>query len=296
MKHNLRKNLQRLRDYDEDVYNDVMKSNPRSWCRAFYKIDGECCEDVENNTIESFNNSIGKAREKPVLPMLETIRRLAMTQISLRKTKASNHPSKFTPYVQKILDEEHEDADICTIWPGTSGKFEVETVWDSERVNMTDKTCTSCKWDITGIPCVHAYGVILKRNLDPDDYVSDWFLTTRWRGTYNEAMIPLRVAGHWSRGDISLVGIPLEPPQPGRKKNRKKQKRKKGLNESPSKKKKNKRKNLKRKTQESPKKTQPKRTMHCKKCGGAGHNSRPCAKRAKRGHGKACASQVDQDS
>lgn len=119
----------------------------------------------------------------------------------------------------------------------------------------------------------------MKRKLDPDDYVSDWFLTTRWRETYNEAMIPLRGAGHWSRGDISLVGIPPEPPQPGRKKKSKKQKRKKGLSESPSKKKKKK---LKRKAQESPLKTQPKRTMHCKKCGGAGHNTRSCAKRAKR--------------
>lgn len=120
-----KKNLQRLRDYDEAVYNDVMQSNPRSWCIAFYKIDGKCCEDVDNNTFESFNNSIGKAREKPIMPMLETIRRLAMTRISVRKSIANKHPSKFTTYVQNFLDAEHEDASKCTIWSGTSGRFEV---------------------------------------------------------------------------------------------------------------------------------------------------------------------------
>uniref|UniRef100_A0A0D3CKX6 Uncharacterized protein n=1 Tax=Brassica oleracea var. oleracea TaxID=109376 RepID=A0A0D3CKX6_BRAOL len=63
--------------YDTEVHEDVVKTNPKSWCRAFYKV-GPCVEDVENNSTESFNNSIGKARDKPYVPMLETIARLAM--------------------------------------------------------------------------------------------------------------------------------------------------------------------------------------------------------------------------
>ncbi|XP_020891538.1 uncharacterized protein LOC9324683 isoform X2 [Arabidopsis lyrata subsp. lyrata] len=285
-------NLERLKEYDEGVYNDVMNSNPKSWCRAFYKIDGKCCEDVENNTVESFNNSIGKAREKPVMPMLETIRRLEMTRISLRKAIANSHPGKFTTYVQKFLDEEHEDAAKCTIWPCTSGKFEVKISGQSERVDMTLKKCTCCKWDICGIPCQHAYGVILKNNLNPDDYVSDWFLTSRLRETYNEAMIPQRGSNYWARGDVALVTQPPEPLQLGRKKKDKKQKRKKGINESPSKKKSKKnKKNNKDKEIGSPSQTKPKRIMHCKKCGQGGHNSRSCAKRAKRTHGEGSGSQ-----
>ncbi|CAL9240700.1 unnamed protein product, partial [Arabidopsis halleri] len=37
-----------------------------------------------------------------------------------------------------------------------------------------------------------------------------------------------------------------------------------------------------------------KRTMHCKKCGQPGHNTRSCAKRAKRGHGEPSSSQSTQ--
>ncbi|EFH63400.1 predicted protein [Arabidopsis lyrata subsp. lyrata] len=37
--------------------------------------------------------------------------------------------------------------------------------------------------------------------------------------------------------------------------------------------------------------TKPKRIMHCKKCGQGGHNSRSCAKRAKRTHGEGSGSQ-----
>ncbi|CAA7033338.1 unnamed protein product [Microthlaspi erraticum] len=42
-------NLDRIRNYDTGVYDDVMATSPRSWCRAFYKL-GPCCEDVENNS------------------------------------------------------------------------------------------------------------------------------------------------------------------------------------------------------------------------------------------------------
>lgn len=276
------KNMERVRDYDLGVYGDVMKSNPKSWCRAFYKNEGNCCEDVENNSSESYNNTIVKAREKPMMPMLETIRRLTMVRNSTRYTIANAHSSKFTPYVQKFLDEEHEDAAKAFVFSCTTWVYEVEIDGHSERVDMRSRTCTCCKWDICGIPCQHAYGVILKKKLNSDDYVSDWFLTSRWRDLYADNVKPLRGSSHWARGDISLVSEPPEPPQPGRKKKSKKQKRKKGINESPSKKKKKKKQTKTKEVSISPSKTLTKRTMHCKNCGQAGHNSRSCAKRAKR--------------
>ena len=65
--------LDRIFNYDSAVYDDVQRMNPRTWCRAFYKI-GSCCVDVENNSTESFNSTITNAREKPFVPMLETVR------------------------------------------------------------------------------------------------------------------------------------------------------------------------------------------------------------------------------
>ena len=41
-------NLDRIFNYDVGVYDDVQKTNPKSWCRAFYRL-GPYCEDVENN-------------------------------------------------------------------------------------------------------------------------------------------------------------------------------------------------------------------------------------------------------
>lgn len=85
--------LERIFCYDTGVYNDVMKTNPKSWCRAFHKL-GSYCEDVDNNSTESFNSSINKAREKPFVAMLETIRRLAMVRIAKRSALSHAHTGK----------------------------------------------------------------------------------------------------------------------------------------------------------------------------------------------------------
>ena len=70
-----------------------MKTNPMTWVRAFFKL-GNYCEDVENNSTESFNSTITKAREKPFVPMLETVRRLAMARIAKRSDISRGHKGK----------------------------------------------------------------------------------------------------------------------------------------------------------------------------------------------------------
>uniref|UniRef100_A0A0D2ZTI9 MULE transposase domain-containing protein n=1 Tax=Brassica oleracea var. oleracea TaxID=109376 RepID=A0A0D2ZTI9_BRAOL len=71
-----KENLNRMFNYDSEEYADVIKTNPMTWVIVFLKL-GNYCEDVENNSTESFNASIVCAREKPMVPMLDTIARLA---------------------------------------------------------------------------------------------------------------------------------------------------------------------------------------------------------------------------
>jgi len=85
-----KQHLEKIRCYDTKVYESVMKTKPRSWVRAFQKI-GSFCEDVDNNSVESFNGSLNKAREKPFVAMLETIRRMAMVRIAKRSVESHTH-------------------------------------------------------------------------------------------------------------------------------------------------------------------------------------------------------------
>uniref|UniRef100_A0A1J3ISR3 SWIM-type domain-containing protein n=1 Tax=Noccaea caerulescens TaxID=107243 RepID=A0A1J3ISR3_NOCCA len=144
-----------------------MATNPRSWCRAFYKLRN-FCEDVENNSTESFNSSINKAREKPFIPMLETIARQAMARIAVRSRISHEHRGKCTLYVEKKLAKMLEDkphkhgAKKCVVTKSVNGYYESRLNGQCHRVSLENMTCSCMKWEITVIPCKHAYGVMLK--------------------------------------------------------------------------------------------------------------------------------------
>ncbi|XP_024006275.1 uncharacterized protein LOC112082868 [Eutrema salsugineum] len=265
-------NKDKISCYDSVVFVSVMKTKPETWCRAFYKL-GHYCEDVENNSTESWNASIVKARDKPFVPMLETIARLAMVRIAKRGFISLNWKSKCTPYVIDYLAEEYETAKDCTVNISTNYTYDVRASGCSYRVRMQDRTCTCRRWEITGIPCEHAYAVIIKKNLDAEDFVCHWFMTAMWRKTYTDGIVPLRGARFWPVGEEPSVHMPPSPLHPGRKKgetyrvSKKEKQRKKGKNESPVKK--------------AP--VLLKRVMHCKICGLANHNSRFHKKKGKQG-------------
>lgn len=252
--------------YDRDVYDDVMKSKTEKWCREFYKL-GPFCEDIENNSTESFNNSIGKARDKPFVLMLETIARLAMVRIAKRDVIASSHEGVCTPYVIDMLESLHEKASACTVKPSTNMTYASTLNGCAHRVSLVNRTCSCRRWEITEIPCEHAYGVMMTRGLEAQDFVAHWFRTTIWRQTYAEGIVPLWGAKFWPMGPEPPIIEPLPPDQPGRKKETKAdKKRKKGVNESPVKK----------------KEKFLKRIMHCGICGEANHNSRFHKKKSKK--------------
>ncbi|XP_048618309.1 uncharacterized protein LOC106381586 isoform X2 [Brassica napus] len=206
-------NLDRLSCYDTGVYTDVMATNPRSWCRAFFKL-GNYCEDVENNSTESFNSSINKAREKSFVHMLETIARLAMVRIATRSRESHEHQGKCTPYVQRVLakalvDKPFKDgANKCVVRRSVKGYFDSRLNGHTHRVHLEKRTCSCRKFDITGIPCKHAYGVMLKLKVDPSDFVCEWFRTAKWRRNYTDGIVPVRGSMFWPKTDAPDVHAP----------------------------------------------------------------------------------------
>ncbi|CAA7041904.1 unnamed protein product [Microthlaspi erraticum] len=287
-------NLDRLFNYDSGVYNDVMKQNPRSWCRAFYK-KGNYCEDVENNSTESFNKTIKQARGKAFVPMLETIRRLAMARIAKRSAKSHGHNGICTPYVAKFLEKEHEEASKCIVTAATNGYYEAKLDGCPYRVNLDRRTCSCHKFEICGIPCKHAYGVIMVKVKVPEDYVCHWFRTATWKRNYEEGPIPVRGIKFWPTTGAPKVHPPPVPDKSedkskdpsvdqlvdqskSKKTTKADHKRKRGVNESPTKK--------------APK--LKKRIMHCGVCGDANHNSRKHKNDSNKGQGEASQANLTQ--
>ncbi|XP_024004844.1 uncharacterized protein LOC112081996 [Eutrema salsugineum] len=161
---------------------------------------------------------MGKARDKALVPMLETIAKLAMVRIAKRSAKAINHQGICTSYVSKYLAELLEDASKCIVQPSTNMQYYLRLHGCAYRVDLTARTCSCRRWQITGIPCEHAYGVMIKKGIEAQHYVCHWFRTEMWRDTYTDGVIPVRGARFWPVGEEPSIVQPVVPDMPGRNK------------------------------------------------------------------------------
>ncbi|CAA7049377.1 unnamed protein product [Microthlaspi erraticum] len=136
--------------------------------------------------------------------MLETIKRQAMVRNEKKQKKAERWDGRCTKYVKLVLAELKEHADKCMVSHGSHGNYEVELYDDKFHVDTRKKTCSCFKWKISGIPCEHAYGVMLDAGLASDDHVNECFSTTKQRDCYIDNVKPMRGPGFWM-ADIPLI-------------------------------------------------------------------------------------------
>ena len=293
-----------LRSFDEGVYEAVMMKNPQNCSRAFFNCTS-MCEDVSNNFSESYNNTINKARELPLVAMLETIRRQCLIRNDMRRKKTEKHKGKYSLKVAKTIEEEKTYLKYCQVIPCGNGHYEVDERGHAFRVDMNSKTCAGRRWSLTGIPCRHVLRVIgMKKHLKPEDFVnSDWLLSSTWVAQYSEPLMGVNGMYFWPQSGEERI---QPPPRPLISKGpTKKQKRMKGKNESPKKKnKKGKEVEVEEHPQKKMKITREGMTLHCSRCSITGHNTRKCPnvgvlnKRASRytGEGVSQTSQASQTS
>ncbi|KAL0719454.1 hypothetical protein Bca4012_068778 [Brassica carinata] len=251
--------MKKLKAYDVEVYEAFKQRNPSSCSRAFFGTRSSC-EDALNNFSESYNNTIEKARALPLVEMLETMRRQTMVRISLRKQKTGKWNKRHSLKVDKVIAAEEKERKNCSVAiPSTNGTYEVIENGIAHKVHMRLRTCTCRRWDLTGIPCRHALKVVLLKKLNVEDYISDWYLTSKWVAQYSDTISAMNGLKFWKKSGESTLTAPPREPSKGRNKNP--EKRKKGINEEPKK---------------GKKVTNHGRKMQCYRCGLFEHNSRKC--------------------
>ena len=102
-------------------------------------------------------------------------------------------------------------------------------------------------------------------NLEVEDYISDYYLTEKWKQTYRRVLKPVNGAKFWRDSGRPRIAAPPYKHLAGRPPGKA---RIKGLNESPCKKK---------SLDTEFKVGRQGRVVHCSLCGEVGHNSRKCS-------------------
>lgn len=249
--------MQALKDYNPGAFASLLDTQPKTWSRAFFRVDS-CCNDILNNLSESFNKTIRLARRKPLLDMLEEIRRQCMVRNEKRYVIAGRLKTRFTKRAHEEIEKMIAGSQFCVRWMARDNMHEIQHGDDQFCVNMNTNTCGCRKWQMTGIPCIHAASVIIGKKQQVEDYVRDWFTVAKWQQTYTLGIKPVEGRKMWPRQNrLPVLPPPWRKGNPGRPSN---YERKKGRNETASK----------------TKMSRDHRVMTCSNCKIDGHNKAGC--------------------
>ncbi|XXG69200.1 hypothetical protein AAC387_Pa06g2128 [Persea americana] len=129
--------------------------------------------------------------------------------------------TRLTPYAEKILRKEFEDARRLGVRPASQYEYLVHSAQYIDVVHLDLQSCSYRGWDVLGIPCSHAVAAIQMRGVDPYDYCEQWFSSDVYQSTYNDIVHAIRDISQWEVQSNMPVLPPHARRQAGRpKKNR----------------------------------------------------------------------------
>ena len=129
------------------------------------------------------------------------------------------------------------------------------------KVDLRRKTCTCRRFNLTGIPCMHAIAAIYSIDEDPTRCVDSWYSKNSFEKSYRDVIYGIRMERDWKKTSLP----PLSPPPAVKQPNRPRKLQIKEVGEIPNKARRFARMN---------------KQYICCICHQDGHSARSCAKRA----------------
>nr|KAJ0184970.1 hypothetical protein LSAT_V11C900474590 [Lactuca sativa] len=121
-----------------DAISYLNENHKKIWSRSKFGTLVKC-DYITNNISESFNSWVGDIRYKPVLDLLDAIREKLMERFDKKRSKN--------------LGE-------YQVYRSSDNKAEVKFKGYRWDVVLDEKKCSCRKWQVTGLPCVHAAAFI----------------------------------------------------------------------------------------------------------------------------------------
>ncbi|KAL2338837.1 hypothetical protein Fmac_013283 [Flemingia macrophylla] len=179
------KEMQEIKKLNVEAFKHLINP-PRYWSRPRFKTNPKC-DALVNNMSEAFNSVIVEARGKSIITMLEEIRVYMMEKWAANRNKIAQFEGDILPRIQKKLDKEsHHSRNRLPSWSGEH-LFEVRSIsgcGEKFSVNLQAYECSCRKWMLTRIPCCHAISCMNYMNLDPKEYIPQYFRKAAYELVY----------------------------------------------------------------------------------------------------------------
>ncbi|WOL00644.1 hypothetical protein Cni_G09357 [Canna indica] len=239
--------IENIRIQSKELANWVMGMKPELWSNAFFK--GLRYGHYSSGASDKFNDWVSARYEPSVLQIVDTLRCKLMEMMYSRRNSSNSWTMALVPSVNQKLQEEMIKARILNVVCSTESVFEVSDE-STNIVNIETRECTCRRWQVTGLPCVHALAVLERIGGCIYDYCSKYFLTECYRLAYSLSINPIPDVG------APICSDALHIPSACPLRTRRMAGRPKEKPEEP--------------------RIAIKRAVRCSKCQGAGHNKQTC--------------------
>ncbi|XP_076935466.1 uncharacterized protein LOC143602139 [Bidens hawaiensis] len=192
------RHMEELKTSSKCAYDHLMERNPITWSKSFFEV-GRACDAYENGMSESFNLRIRTARRKPIISMLEYIRRFVMRRMFLVTKQSESFGYEVCPATKKKLEVIKKKQRHYDVIPSGNNIFEVRSAKNAYVVKIQEQTCNCGSWQLSGIPCVHTVAALAFLNKNPDTYVSPWFKKDMFKEAYKHCIKSMKGSMHWPK-------------------------------------------------------------------------------------------------
>ncbi|KAK2382377.1 hypothetical protein QL285_069917 [Trifolium repens] len=171
--------------------------------------------------IEELLPVIVGARAKPIITMIEEIRVYLMERWEKCRQKIGRYGESILSDIKKKLAREASFTNHWMVRHAGEEFYEVRHIsatGDKFSVSLGTKECSCRKWMLTGLPCRHAIACMRHMDIDPDQYVPNYFRRETYEACYHPIIYPTNGQNLW----VKTAFTDLQPPpikrQPGRPK------------------------------------------------------------------------------
>ncbi|KAH9751786.1 SWIM-type domain-containing protein [Citrus sinensis] len=209
--------MSQIRAKDQNCYEWLRKIPPAQWSRSGFDHHVKS-DHVTNTMTESFNKWVDEVRDKPVLTILEHIRRQLMVRMLKKYQLGETWQDHLTPYARERLNQSSNEARRIKVFGGRGELFECcQAGYRNFLVHIIDGTCECGMWQVSGVPCKHAVAAILHKGGQPENYVHHYLTKESFMMTYMGTINPIPDECAWPEVEAEpspdvVVPVKVRPP------------------------------------------------------------------------------------
>lgn len=177
--------MDRISNISKDVAQWIMSTKPEHWANAIFL--GPRYDHLSSDIIEPLCKWISMKDESSAVQIMHALLVKTMDIMHSRQQASSTWEGNLTPSLEKKLQKEVSRSRTLNVICSTETMFEVRSS-TVNVVNIGSWECTCKKWQITGLPCLHAIAVFNRVDRSVYDYCSRYFRKESYLITYSETI------------------------------------------------------------------------------------------------------------